>query len=214
MVWPSTRSFTERVLTSETGPVELGTFAAFFVASLVAASLSSELGRRGERGLQWVCGLFAVFTFLCAMEEVSWGQSLFGNPTPRWIFDWNAQGESNLHNLDFLQNLSSVSVLVVALTGLLASVRHRSRRAGGFEIPAAVVPILGLVAGMAAIETANDVFDFGHPLALVVGSMSEAAELLLGVSFLLVAWLNRRRIQRAWLAPPWTRDEQEHSLAA
>jgi hypothetical protein len=41
--------------------------------------------------------------FVCAGEEISWGQRLIGWQTPEWLASENAQGETNLHNLWFLQ---------------------------------------------------------------------------------------------------------------
>src|SRR5690606_21726008 len=36
-----------------------------------------------------------------AGEEISWGQRIFGFDTPEAIYQHNAQGEMNLHNLKF-----------------------------------------------------------------------------------------------------------------
>ena len=109
MTWPPTHALTYWILTDETGPVELSTFACFIIAAVVSARLAAETRRRGGgRSSSVVYGLFALFMFLAAMEEISWGQSLLDFRTPAWLNEINAQGETNLHNLDPLTNLSSL----------------------------------------------------------------------------------------------------------
>jgi len=45
---------------------------------------------------------FGVFYIVCAGEEISWGQRVFGWETPESFADANEQGETNLHNLEHL----------------------------------------------------------------------------------------------------------------
>jgi hypothetical protein len=88
-----------RLLFSEQGPIELGTAALFVFAGVVAAgiALRSQDGvPRFYRGLL-VC--FALAAFLVALEEISWGQHLFGWTSPSWFGTHNKQAELNLHNL-------------------------------------------------------------------------------------------------------------------
>ena len=46
-------------------------------------------------------GTVLLFT---AGEEISWGQHIFGYPTPDWIAERNSQEEFNLHNSYVLQS--------------------------------------------------------------------------------------------------------------
>jgi hypothetical protein len=43
--------------------------------------------------------LLALLMFVCFGEEASWGQHLIGFETPEFMAGWNAQDETNLHNL-------------------------------------------------------------------------------------------------------------------
>lgn len=45
--------------------------------------------------------LLGMFLFVCAGEEVSWGQRIFGFGTPEAMEEVNEQNEFNLHNLSF-----------------------------------------------------------------------------------------------------------------
>lgn len=56
---------------------------------------------RGGRSawLRWATRLMAGVLFVVAMEEISWGQRLFGWSTPAEWVALNDQGETNFHNL-------------------------------------------------------------------------------------------------------------------
>ena len=43
--------------------------------------------------------LLGAFFLLCFLEEISWGQRMFGWNTPESLKAWNKQKEANLHNL-------------------------------------------------------------------------------------------------------------------
>ena len=79
------------------GPVEWLTAAGF----LLAAGLAYRLAVRLLRGRPVIALLFAGLSaaaVLVGMEEVSWGQHLFGFTPPPEIAAANLQHESNLHN--------------------------------------------------------------------------------------------------------------------
>ena len=199
LIRPDTRPAVRRLLTNETGPVELATFASFIVCALLASRLALEArGRDGARSVALVFALCAAAAGLAGMEEISWGQSLFDFPTPEWLNEINAQGETNLHNLDLVTDLSSASVLVMALAGLVATRFARRGRGACFVVPSALWPLFAMIAAMGTVETVNDLGWLDVTAAGIVGALSEAAELLLAIAFLVVAWLNRRRLHREW----------------
>lgn len=47
--------------------------------------------------------LLAIFFFICAGEEISWGQRIVGWHTPEGWSDVNAQNETNIHNIWMFQ---------------------------------------------------------------------------------------------------------------
>jgi len=83
-------------LTGEDNWGEFATFVAFVVASLLFAALFTFSNSR--RRNWWFLAL-GLGTFLIAMEEISWGQRLFGIPTPDLFQNHNQQSEINFHNL-------------------------------------------------------------------------------------------------------------------
>lgn len=96
--------------TREDGPYESIGAWAFLLASIVFA----EVYRRTRTGAgaqkywtrRWLRGhpgllLLAGVMLLACLEEISWGQRLFGIKTPEAIARVNHQKETNLHNLEF-----------------------------------------------------------------------------------------------------------------
>ena len=70
------------------------------------AGVFSLLTLRYRRKMPKLAVLFflglGLFYIVCAGEEVSWGQRVFGWETPTSFAEANEQGETNLHNLDNL----------------------------------------------------------------------------------------------------------------
>jgi hypothetical protein len=60
--------------------------------------LGLSRGQRRNRRRVFHLLLFLVFLFV-AMEEISWGQRIFGWDTPPFLEDLNLQGETNVHNI-------------------------------------------------------------------------------------------------------------------
>jgi hypothetical protein len=67
----------------------------------------------GFKGLVEI--LFSFGILFVALEEISWGQFAFGYSVPDYFILNNRQQESNLHNLEFFQNLTHVAYIVVGL---------------------------------------------------------------------------------------------------
>ena len=86
------------VFLKEDGIVEYTTVVFFLAAFiiLVAAAKRSSF----SRNYRIFTALIAVAFFVIAMEEISWGQRIFGWGTGGWFGDTNAQDETNLHNAD------------------------------------------------------------------------------------------------------------------
>jgi hypothetical protein len=103
-------------LIQEDGLIEwIGTIG-FLVASgcFLAAFLLAQRTENRAR-YTWIKRLsllaLALLLFAFAGEEISWGQRLLGLETPESLRSTNVQNETNLHNLDLLQNTLSVDRL-------------------------------------------------------------------------------------------------------
>jgi hypothetical protein len=99
LVFAGAPAFHARWLRGEDRLIEWITFAGFAGAGLVCARLATRPAGRWLRF--WRIGL-ALFFLVCAGEEISWGQRVFGFGTPEAVAEHNEQDEFNLHNLNWV----------------------------------------------------------------------------------------------------------------
>jgi len=102
--------------TSEDRLVENAQFLFYILAASLQLYISGRL-IRGERmrGVFHIL-LFCLFFFV-AMEEISWGQRLFGWRTPSFLWKLNYQREMNIHNI-WYGMYSPSNVLLIIFTGV------------------------------------------------------------------------------------------------
>lgn len=93
----------EQWLYMEDGPIENLTALSFAVAGIVMlwTIVRSLTGRSKPipRVKLVAGGLFGLALLLVAMEEISWGQRIFGIETPELLTEVNTQQEFNVHNI-------------------------------------------------------------------------------------------------------------------
>jgi len=84
----------------EDGLAEWLTFFELLGMSSYAFAVSSNLDHSSETRVARNVWLFMGVLFLFgAIEEISWGQRIFGIQSPEWFLRHNAQHETNIHNL-------------------------------------------------------------------------------------------------------------------
>ncbi len=100
-------------------------------AFLTAAVLAVVVTFRQTR-YRWFFALLALACSYVFLEEISWGQRIFGFATPEFLRSRNLQGEANLHNLftgphkTLLKDLISIAVaLGLVCYGLLYPLLQR-----------------------------------------------------------------------------------------
>ena len=85
-------------MAQEDRALEWMSFWSFFAAAAVFA-VAAHRWRRAGGGLQWFLIGLAAFCAFVAMEEISWGQRVFGLRPPDYFLAENYQQETNLHNI-------------------------------------------------------------------------------------------------------------------
>lgn len=94
----STNEYAYDWVSREDGVLEWATFWAFVVAATLFFRNALYSKRSGEPFPWFVFGL-AAFCLFVAMEEISWGQRIFGAAPPAFFLKSNYQQELNFHNL-------------------------------------------------------------------------------------------------------------------
>jgi hypothetical protein len=95
----------------EDGFLEWATFWAFVIAGC-RYFLNAFRERRDSGGIPWFTFGLGLFCLLVALEEISWGQRLFGYQPPDYFLQENYQQELNLHNV-FSTSLRKLVLLVI-----------------------------------------------------------------------------------------------------
>ncbi len=214
--------------------LEWSSFWAFFGASLIYLLVARQLRTVGKP--IWLALAFAVFCLVVALEEISWGQRLFGYRPPAYFLENNYQQEFNFHNVvakDFRQFALSGTILgfgvllpLVSLTPLCGRIVNRL----ALPVPPVTIAPAFLVTFIAYLW-----YPWRHT--------GEWVELMLGFGFLFAAmhsfagaptgtlaantkWHPASRILLAWLgvvvvgvmsAPllsAWWTDQTDNSIAA
>ncbi len=98
-IWWLATPFFLRVIASEQGVVELGTAALFFGAAALAIHLVVATRDSMPGVYRLLYASFALAAVFVALEEISYGQHLFGWHSPEYFREHNLQGEVNLHNM-------------------------------------------------------------------------------------------------------------------
>lgn len=80
---------------------ELLTFAAFFLGFVLMVFFLKKFWRTMNRWTRAYFICITIFFFMCAGEEISWAQRVFGFATPESMLAKNEQEEFNLHNLHY-----------------------------------------------------------------------------------------------------------------
>ena len=102
-------------MNTEGGFIEYGTCLAFLLAGIFAFKVARNLIRWQERGLGYFYYVITVGFFLVGMEEISWGQMLFGFESVEFFQTYNSQEEITIHNLIWINEYLDKSLMFVSL---------------------------------------------------------------------------------------------------
>ncbi|XOF34373.1 MAG: hypothetical protein ACL93V_03490 [Candidatus Electrothrix sp. YB6] len=192
-LYPATRYLSIWML-KENSPVELLTFMLLFVDGVVGLLFAAKIKECGEEKL--VYGFYALFSIgllFVALEEIAWGQWLFGFETPEIWKSINRQKETTLHNLAGLQGHSEIMRLIFGaggLIGILLSFHPVFRKVGA---PALLLSWFAVIALHASIDVLNDFVAIQKRFDYAIMKTSELIELLIAISAFLYIRLNARR---------------------
>ena len=187
-----------RWVTAEDSLLEWGQFLLVFVSAALFMIMGFRLLRMGQYGIGLLYVLFGLGAFFVAGEEISWGQRVFGWSTPDTLDAVNHQGETNVHNIRWIQALFGYVVLLGGMYGTvtpLLALKYPGKRPRTLlnfllipplcTVPAFLMPF-GYRAFRLLIWPGTD---------FMVVKFGEGPELCLYIGLLVFAWLNLRRLR-------------------
>jgi hypothetical protein len=86
-----------RRLISEDNIVEWFTFVFLWIAGILSLILWIKI-KKAHNYHHWFFLVFSGFSLLAGLEEISWGQRVFGIESTQFFNEYNDQKETNLHN--------------------------------------------------------------------------------------------------------------------
>ncbi len=159
-----------------------------------------KLKKRGEGIL--VYGFYVLFSLgllFFALEEVAWGQWIFGYGTPKFINRINKQGEFTFHNIQSLHAPFEYLRVVIGLGGVLGvhlSFKPRFRKIGA---PTILLPWFLLIILLATLDLHNLYVPRHKTLFFrLVVALNEMLEMLIAIVTFLYLWLIDRRFRYEW----------------
>ncbi|QEY32896.1 pectate lyase [Synechococcus sp. RSCCF101] len=110
-------------LLGEGGLIEYGQVLLLAASAWCTALIAKDCFRRlGLRALGTASAVASFGLAFLVMEELAWGQVLFGWQTPEGIANVNAQNQTTFHNLDVFQSSLDVSFFLLMLALLIVIV--------------------------------------------------------------------------------------------
>ena len=106
-------------LAAEDGLSEWATVVMYLAGVLLAAHISLSIRRSRHPRISLLHGAFALVLVVAVLEEVSWGQRIFGWTTPKSLAEVNFQDETTVHNIQGFDVVSSGAFALVSLLGLV-----------------------------------------------------------------------------------------------
>ncbi len=157
-----------------------------FWAFLLAAGAwlrRAKAHRIDTRSFPWFLYGVALFCFVVAMEEISWGQRVIGYRPPVYFLEHNFQQEFNFHNVVDTDYRKLALKFVILGYGIVLPLAVRFRHLKGLlERTGVVAPTIALLPAFAATFFLYQLYPWSHS--------SEWVELMLGLCFLFCAlWM-------------------------
>ena len=159
--------------------LEWSSFWAFLLAAV--AYFRSAAGHRiATRTFPWFLYGVALFCFVVAMEEISWGQRLIGYRPPAYLLEHNFQQEFNFHNVvDTDYRKLALSIVITGYGIVLPLAVRFSFFESLFERVGIVPPTIALLPAFAGAFLLYVLYPWSHS--------GEWVELMLGLGFLFSA---------------------------
>ena len=199
--WGLTRYWDVHWLTGEDRLSEWWSVATYLASTAMLLATALILKRLGHPRIGVAYYLLAILFVFAALEEISWGQRLFGWGTPEALSEINVQQETTVHNIPAINTTFYTLFFWAAIIGLLGGVaravlhRHRRVTTADFLLPSLVLsPALLMI--IIWIRDGKLLWTFPQVLMAYLDlrpTGTEVPETLLGLCLVLYTFANLRR---------------------
>ncbi len=156
--------------------LEWSSFWAFVLAAVAYIRRAADY-RRATSTFPWYLYGIALFCFVVAMEEISWGQRILGYRPPAYFLEHNYQQEFNFHNVVETGYRKLALMIVIAGYGIALPLAVQTRiLKNWFERVGIVAPTIALLPAYAGTFLVYFIYPWSHS--------GEWVEFRLGLSFL------------------------------
>ncbi len=197
------------LLIKEDSSLEYTQAACYFLASVVSLIVFLRFFKNKQVLLGSLYGVLAVGLVFIALEEVSWGQRMFGVAVPDYLVQSSTQREINIHNLEAVQPWVPLVFIAMGFYGAFAwlFVRLLDLREKFGEIVDFVVPDWFISSYFFFVFFVFLLLEYLVPIGIALGVEElrinyflrwrdqEPAEFLLSLGFLCFAVINNARSQ-------------------
>ncbi|MCI0801573.1 MAG: hypothetical protein J4N85_06275 [Chloroflexi bacterium] len=200
-------------LEGEDGLSEWWSVATYLVAAGLAGATYWALRATTHTKLRYLYLFLAVVFFLGAMEEISWGQRLFGWGTPAALGSINFQDETTIHNVNFANNVIFEALFWGSALGMAAGLwRLTANLRGLSDRMRLVLPSLTMAPALLMIMVwrTGDIWESANIPRLFMDQFnhgprgSEVPEAMLGLCIIIYTFTN---LQKARYLSRSARDE-------
>ena len=199
--WGLTRYWDVHWLTGEDRLSEWWSVATYLASTAMLLATALILKRLGHPRIGVAYYLLAILFVFAALEEISWGQRLFGWGTPEALSEINVQQETTIHNIPAINTTFYTLFFWAAIIGLLGGVaravlhRHRRVTTADFLLPSLVLST-ALLMIIIWIRDGKLLWTFSQVLMTYLDlrpTGTEVPETLLGLCLVLYTFANLRR---------------------
>ena len=105
------------MINTEGGLIEYGTSIAYILAFAFALPVANSWWRQNHKIWALFYYLFAFAFLFVGLEEISWGQRLFGLQSPDFFKTYNSQAEITIHNLEWFRHYLHNTYILIGFWG-------------------------------------------------------------------------------------------------
>ncbi|WP_341214541.1 hypothetical protein [uncultured Wocania sp.] len=183
-------------LVLENNPIELLTFIVFLFGGVYGVWLSFKISKSEKKYVVLFYSFFSACLLLLAMEEISWGQSFFHFETPEKWKTMNYQGETTLHNLNFMQSSRDNLLLIFGVSGLVGIILRNHSKFQKIGVPVILLSWFLMIVFLAFLDVFVDFVEINKQLSNGIERFAEITELLIAGSSFLYLWLKQIQLKK------------------